>query len=431
MKRNTVYATGLILLTLVIVLLTIVVKIAGAEQLVSGDLPNPPSDHPTEQAGQTAQTPTEVPEEFATATLAVAGDIVIHEGILTEANDNGVYDFKPLFDGASDIIAGADYAVTCMETSLPEGMQYVAYPMFRSPASLAGDLKSLGFDMVSLANNHALDSWVSGLKQTMETLSEAELEYVGAAKSQAERDVQNGIKFVEVNGIKIAFLAFTYGTNGMPLEGENYVINVFFSDHLSSQRTIDYDMLKRDMAAARASDADIIAVFMHWGYEYQTVPANYQNELADFLFTEGADLILGGHPHAPQPVEMREIVNTDGSRKTGFICYSPGNFISTMNDKWTRINALFEIELEKNLSTGEAYIKDMHYSPMYMLDTRDFGLQTAGFRYKLIDMHKALDSYAKGDDLGYMNDALRDELLYQLELLHSVVDGQYDKYMTA
>lgn len=119
---------------------------------------------------------------------------------------------------------------------------------------------------------------------------------------------------------------------------------------------VDYEMLDADMAAARALDTDIIAVVVHWGGEYVTGATQYQTSLADYFFEQGADLVIGGHPHVPAPMELRTIENEDGTTRTGFVCYCLGNLISCQTRPYTDLSAMVQMEITKDAETGEAYI---------------------------------------------------------------------------
>ena len=120
-------------------------------------------------------------------------------------------------------------------------------------------------------------------------LDEAGLDHVGTYRTQEERDA---VKVIDVDGIRLAVLAYTYGTNGLPKDEHPYCVNVFTTDYMTNCGVIDYELLKSDLARARQTDADAIAVFMHWGQEYATSPSAQQRELADFLFENGATLSL-------------------------------------------------------------------------------------------------------------------------------------------
>lgn len=381
-------------------------------------------------------TPTPTPEEtddpnakdLETVTLAYAGDIVCHSGLNTDANQNGTYDYTKIMSGASKYISEADYAVCTLETTFPNTSDYTGYPMFKSPAGLATSLSSMGFDLISTASNHCMDSYQDGLIATLDVLDQNNLAHVGTYRTQEERDENNGITIADIGGVKAAFLAYTYGTNGMPVTGFEYAANIYHTDYLTNLTTIDYDMLDRDMAAARALDTDIIIVFMHWGNEYYTSPVDEQKELADYMFEQGADIILGGHTHVPEPMELREVTDLDGNKKTGYLCYSLGNFISCQNDQYTNLTAVVDIEIQKNTVTGETKVKSAKYHPMFMVDLDDYGITNAGWRYRLWDLHAAIDAYNSGAQWEgvSLTDAIYQDLQKGLTDLYTIFDKDMD-----
>ncbi len=390
-----------------------------------------PEDNPLVSDNQLAEEPTdpvEAPVNTTNMTLAYCGDLVAHSGLNSEAQNGSDYDYTTLMGGAAGYVNAADFAVCCLETTFPDTTDYTGYPMFKSPKGLATSLKNLGFDLISTASNHCMDSYQSGLNATLDVLDENGLDHVGTYRSQEERDANNGIVVKEINGISVAFLAFTYGTNGIPVTGFEYAANIFFNDYLTNLSDINYDMLDEDMAAARALGTDLIVVFMHWGNEYYTEPVAYQYELADYMFEQGADIILGGHTHVPEPMEVRTVTDIDGNEKTGYICYCLGNFVSCQNDRYTNLTAVVNISIEKNLDTGETYIKNVGYAPMFMVDLEDYGVYDAGWRYKLWDLHAAINSYESGDNLGVINSTLYEALKQGLEDIHSIFGAEFDIY---
>ena len=314
-------------------------------------------------------TPTLTPEPPTTATLAVCGDVMSHMPVTNDAWDEttGSYDYTPIFEAARPYVEGADYAVANLETTLSTQGPYSGYPAFKSPAALASDLKELGFDLMLTANNHCLDRGYYGLVSTLDQLDQAGLAHVGTARSEEEAGTAN-IQVADVGGISVAFLGYTYGTNGIPLpSGKDYAVNLFNTDYMTTLSTPDTARLEADLAAARAMDTDLIAVMIHWGIEYQTTQNSYQEQLADLLIANGADLVLGGHSHVPQPIEMRTVTADDGTTRTGFVCYSLGNFISSQVDPLTDITAVLTVELERDNVTGKSSVTGWEYVPMRMV----------------------------------------------------------------
>lgn len=362
---------------------------------------------------------------YVDVSLAVAGDLVCHSGLNSEAlQSDGSYNYVTLMGGSVDKIAAADYAMVTMETTFPNTTEYSGFPMFKSPDSLATSLKNAGFDLVNTASNHCMDGLEGGLYRTLDVLEQNGLDHVGTYRSQEERDVNNGILVKDINGVSVAFVSYTYGTNGIPVTGFEYAVNLLYTDYLDTLQNIDYESLKTDMAAARALNTDIIICMMHWGVEYETSPVGYQEELADFLFAEGADIILGGHVHVPEPMELRHVVDNEGNEKTGFIVYCMGNYISCQNDRYTNLTAILNLTIRKELTTGRTYLQHVSYDPMIMIDLEDHGI-SADWRYRLWNLEDAIRSYEAGDNLGVINQRLYDALILGRDDLLGIFGPQF------
>lgn len=342
------------------------------------------------------------PPEPTIATLAVCGDAMSHMPVTDDAWDaaQGKYDYARIMAGARPYVEAADYAVVNLETTLSGGPPYSGYPAFNSPDDMAYGLKELGFDLCLTANNHSLDRGFSGLSRTLDVLDEAGLAHVGTSRTQEEQD--NNIVLADVGGISVAFLGYTYGTNSIPIPKKHpYAVNVFNTDYLTTLSKPDWDRLAADLDAARAMGPDLVAVMIHWGLEYKTTQNRYQEEMADFLFQNGADIVLGGHSHVPQPMETR--ILPDG--RQGFVCYSLGNFISSQTKPLTDTTAVLTLELTRDNETGETQVTDYRYAPMYMLH-REEG---AARRFELLDVHAALESGGTESALeARLNKALED-----------------------
>lgn len=369
-------------------------------------LPAPEGE--AEAAPTPEPTPTPTPEPTPEPTpsvvkLTLAGDLVMHTPLHDEAlQPDGSYDYAPIFEDVAHYVEEADYALCCFEGAFTGDGKWTGYPLFHVPDDLAYSLKEVGFDLINMASNHAMDAWHEGIIRTLDVLDDAGLDHVGAYRTQEERDEDNGIVVKEINGVSIAFLNFTYGTNGIPVDGVEFGLNVYTTDYMTYCSKVDYDMLDADMAAARALGTDIIAVSVHWGGEYVTGATQYQTELADYFFAEGADLVIGGHPHVPEPMELRTVTDENGTTRTGFVCYCLGNLLSCQTRTYTDLTAMVELELTKDPYTGETVISSCEYVPMIMLNISDFGMskQTAGWGRRLWDIRSAIADYEAGDDRG-------------------------------
>lgn len=318
-----------------------------------------------------------------TIKLTAVGDIMCHNTNYMDAYDSSSrnYDFSYVFTDIKDYIESADIAVGNLETTFAGANRgYSSYPTFNTPEALAIDLKEIGIDLLSTANNHSLDKGYSGIESTIHFLEQAEIDYVGTYTSP-ENQVSPLIK--DVNGISIAFLSFTYGTNGIPVpEGKEYCINLIDDEYIVNQ----INLVKKE-------NPDLICVFMHWGVEYKTNPTEEQERLANLLFNNGVNIILGGHPHILEKMEKRTITLDDGTTKDGFVIYSLGNFMSGQVKENTRSSIILNLEITKNGETGQITIDNINYTPIYM-----YRKSTGSKRYRILDINKTLDEYESGEN---------------------------------
>ena len=266
-----------------------------------------------------------------TATVLNTGDILIHDNILWGAEQSdGSYDFSKLFKEAKSYITKADYAVANLEVTLggAEAGNYRGYPGFNSPDSLLDYVKADGFDMLLTANNHCLDTGLAGLKRTVQQLKTKGFDFLGT-KETAD-DPTYIVK--DINGIKIGMVAYTYGTNSSA-SGAGSLINYFSSSNLNKFYTDAQSVID----SMKADGAEAIVFYMHWGNEYHTKPNTYQKAAAQQLCNMGVDVIVGGHPHVLQPVEL---IYAEGSDHTTVCLYSMGNSIS--NQRISEMTGLCE-----------------------------------------------------------------------------------------
>ena len=314
--------------------------------------------------------------------MSVIGDIMCHNSQYTDAYvaSSDTYDFSYVFEDIKQYIEPADIAIGNIETTFAgKERGYSNYPTFNSPEQLATNLKDLGIDVLCTANNHSLDKGYSGLTSTLKFLDDAGISHMGTYDSA---ESQNEILIKDVNGIKIAFLAYTYGTNGIPVPKNNpYCINL-----------IDKDLILKHLELAKEQEPDLICVNMHWGLEYKTKQNSEQEELADFLFTNGVDIILGSHPHVLQPMEKKTITLEDGSTKDCFVIYSLGNFISGQNQDNTRNSVILNIECTKSGETNNTTIDSVSYVPIYMYKSSSGKTK----RYKVLDIEQSIKNYENG-----------------------------------
>ncbi len=322
-------------------------------------------------------------ETDTTFTLTAIGDVMCHNTQYIDAydSDTGTYDFSYVFDNISSYTKTADICIGNLETSFAgEDRGYSNYPTFNSPDSLADSLKSIGVDVLSTAGNHALDMGFSGLSRTIDVLDKADISHLGTYKTQEDQD-KVLIKYVK--GVKIAFIDYTYGTNGISVPSDKkFCINL-----------IDKDLIKKHIETAKNQNADMIVACMHWGTEYQTKQNSEQEELADFLFQNGVNVIIGNHPHVIQPMEKRTVTLEDGSTRDGFVVYALGNFICDQNAVNTRDSIILNLKITKH-TDGSITIDNYDYVPIYMYkDTF-----VSKHKMKILDINKTIYNYENNLD---------------------------------
>ena len=287
------------------------------------------------------------------------------------------YDFSYYFTDVKKYLQGADVTVGNLETTFAGSKRgYSGYPTFNTPEILAKNLKEAGFNVVSTANNHCMDKGYSGLESTIDFLDKADLQHTGTFKS---KEAQEDILIRDVRGIEIAFLSFTYGTNGIPVpKDKSYAVNL-----------IDKSLIKKQLELAKAKNPDLICVSMHWGIEYQTSANKEQKALADFLFDNGVDLILGNHSHVPQQMEKRKIKLDDGTEKDGFVIYSLGNFMANQNKQYTKDSAILNLRFTKHKDTNKITLDTVTYTPTYMFSNSSKSKQ----KFKILDIEHEIALY--------------------------------------
>ncbi|MER2006231.1 MAG: CapA family protein [Psychrobacillus sp.] len=255
--------------------------------------------------------------------IGMVGDILLHSPLYNYSS------FLPSFANVEEELTNLDFLLANQE-SIPAGTTFglSGYPNFSSPSHIIRDLKAVGFDLISLANNHTLDKKEEGLLAAIETLEANELPYIGAHKSLEDQQTE---RIVEVKDIKLGFLSYTYGLNGHRVpEGKEYLVNI-----------INNVQMEQDIQSLRKK-VDVVVVSIHWGEEYTLEPNQNQRELAHLLANAGADIIFGHHPHVIQPYE--KITTSKGE---SHVFFSLGNFFSAQQFDSTNIGGIAKLQITK------------------------------------------------------------------------------------
>ena len=289
-----------------------------------------------------------------TLRLVFTGDIMGHSPQISSAQvvKNQEYDYTPCFQYIKPILQQADLAIGNLELTLPGKPPYTGYPMFRSPDALAVALKDAGFDILVTANNHSNDSHGAGVINTIRTIEDLGFLQTGTFRHQRDRDAFYPL-MVYKNGFKLALLNYTYDTNGVPTQAPT-IVNL-----------IDTVRMGLDLAESRARKPHFIIVVMHWGLEYQLQENADQRRIARFLIRNGADLVIGMHPHVVQPIRTESVQLPNGAQKEAIVVYSLGNFISNQQQPNTDGGILFQVDLLKTKGSPQVRVGQHGIIPIW------------------------------------------------------------------
>ena len=334
-------------------------------------------------------------DSVVTARISVVGDLMCHSVQYNYAKvDKDSFDFNPVYREVKKYFGESDFVFGNLETvTAGKSEGYSGYPFFNTPDNYITALYNAGFHLITTSNNHSLDKGEAGLLRTIEQLKRNHLLYNGTFTSKEDRDL---VRVIDIKGIKIVFLAYTYGTNGIPVPKEkSYLINL-----------IDFDLIKSDIEKARKLGADVVLVHYHFGEEYKREPVAYQREVVLKTISFGADIIIGGHPHVLEPVQFFK--TNDGRLDTGFVAYSLGNFFSNQRWRYSDAGAILNIEITRNFRSTAIYISNISYIPTWVYK----GTTDRGNEYVVLPLFpnykSSIDKYLTSSDLTNMLQAFDD-----------------------
>lgn len=398
MKQKRITAIYISLMLICVLVLTSIVLLKRGEETVGGQsgaespaptisypslsVPEEESSMPPEEESSTPEeTSDDTPKEQSVHFLACPDNIihpsVYYDALIRAANAKGEtpvfnklaeadYDFASIYEHVAPAIKQADLAYVNVETLIGGSKGNISgYPTFNTPEAAGRTLCDLGFDIFNLAHNHMLDSYSDAyLINCAEFFDKLGKMTIGYYKNRS--DTEN-IKIIEKNGIKIAFLAYTFSTNGVKLQTGAQTYIPYFEEAL----------IDKQVALAK-EQADIIIASCHWGDEDTYTPNAHQKKYADYLISKNVDIILGMHPHVIQPMEWRS--RPDGGKS--LLVYSLGNFVSGMQDGFNTLGGMLSLDIIKS-PDGEIRVENVIFDP--------------------IVTHYEPQNRVKNDDTGYRN----------------------------
>lgn len=331
---------------------------------------------PTETEPPETTLPPEPEHVVSTASILSIGDLLMHSPLITDGRQSdGSYDFGYIFPYLKDYAAAADFAVANLETTLGGSSRpYQGNPMFNCPDEIVDAARDAGFDMLLTANNHCYDTQQAGYERTLNVVREKGLLTLGTMLSADEPKYT----IQEINGIKIGFICYTYedsiakgnypALNYNPMTGGSYnIINCFRRNDPSSM----YPEMEQYLAEMKEQGAEATVLYIHWGEEYKLSPVAHQKAMAQKLCDLGVDVIIGGHPHVVEPVEL--LTSTEDPTHKTVCLYSMGNAVSnqrqgklqSITTAHTEDGAIFNITFSK-YSDGTVYLENVDVIPSWV-----------------------------------------------------------------
>ena len=342
-------------------------------------------------------------EQETSARIMANGDLLYHDIIYISAKkSDGTYDFHENFEYVKPWLKQADLVIGDFEGTVNKDHYLAGYPLFNAPGEVMDAIKDAGYQVLDLAHNHILDSQIEGVVSTADAIEKAGMTPVGVYTHESRDKAPLVIK--EVNGIKVAILAYSYGFNGIEQSISQEDYNRYLSD-------LDEDKMKAEIERAE-KEADITIIMPQMGVEYQIEPTEEQKKLYHKMIDWGADIIFGGHPHVVEPAET---VEKEGDKK--LIIYSMGNFISnqrieTMQDvenaKWTERGVLMDVTIKKK--SGKTTIETAQAHPSWVSRTPKGGYSPEGYPLYLYQTYILEDFIEGGKYRSQLDEATKERI---------------------
>ena len=343
--------------------------------------------------------------------LAAAGDLNVTDKVVWSGQSGTVYDYTNAFMDVAPILSEADLALLNFEGNL-YGQPYGSGTM-SAPQELMVALKNAGIDVVQMANTTAIYNGISGLQTTLANIRAAGIEPVGAYSTNNEFAKNNGYTICEVQGLKIAMVAFTKGFGGLGLPaGSEDCVNLLYEDYYENYETLNSNKINKVLKAVSAEKPDLIIGLLHWGSEYNDAISDTQKKIANLMKKNGVDVIIGTHPHLVQEIEYDET--------TGFLCaYSLGDFFGDGNRSGTAYSIILDLEITKNYDTGETRVTGFEYTPIYTLQETD----CPDNQRRVVRLETAMTAY----DINFVDkiiESCNENMKYSLSRIVSRINGE-------
>ena len=346
--------------------------------MVRQNTPQTPTQPPTTQAPTQTVPPETVPDTVIH--FVAGGDLNVTDKVVTSGALANGYDFTDTLLDVAPLLADANLSAVNFEGSIygpPYGTKYRS-----APTQLLNALQQAGVDLLQAANSQTVVNGLSGMQQTLQSVQAAGMEPVGAYATAEEFRRSGGYTIRDIQGVKVAVVAFTKGMDGMGLPtGSEDCVNLLYQDYNSAYQKVDTKGIQAVLRAAKAHQPDIIIALLHWGSEYNATVSKTQKTITNLMFEEGVDAIIGTHSHYVQEITFDPAAGT-------LVAYGLGDFLGDGEKNGTNYSILLDLEITKDGATGETTLTGYSYTPIFIADET-----ASGGSLRLLRMREAIAAY--------------------------------------
>jgi len=337
------------------------------------------TEAPTEEAKPTAPVQK---DPITTIHIKAAGDLNITDNVVNAGVAIGGFDFGPVFKDVAGILSDADLTVMNFEGNVcgePYGTATTS-----APVELLRTLRACGVDLLQMANSCAINNGLNGLTATLNAIRSAGIEPLGAYATATELRTSKGYTITEVQGVKVAFVAFTKGLGGrgMPAGNED-LVNLLYTDYSTEYKEIDRNRIETILKNVETEKPDITIAMLHWGSEYNDDISKTQKSIVSLMQKQGVDVIIGTHPHTLQPIVFDDMAGT-------LVAYSLGDFFGEADRGATNYSIILDIEITKDANAGITRDTNYSYTPIYTVRE---GEVVGNRDRRVVRIEKALEAY--------------------------------------
>lgn len=405
--------TGLIIAGILLVVCTVALLSIIRD---TGTLDSPETE--TSAAVKETQPPETKPQTWSeqnsttTINIRAAGDLNITDSVVKSGLTSTGYDFTRSFMDVAPLLSEADLTVLNLEGNIvgePYGTERTS-----APNDLLTALRNAGVDLIQMANSCAINNGLIGLKSTINAIHNSGMEPIGAYATQADFNRSKGYTICEANGIKVAFVAFTKGMNGMGLPaGSEGCVNLLYTDYDSEYKKIDTDGITRILKNAAAEKPDITIALLHWGSEGTDSHSDSQERIINLMKKQGVDVIIGSHPHRLHKIEFDQAAGT-------LVAYSLGDFFGDSSAGGSNYSIILDIEITKDNHSGITRVTDYSYTPIYTLKESD----CADGDRRVVRIYQAMQAY-DGNFVDSITKSCYEDMGYSLSRIAERIKGNY------